>query len=344
MPENDTDVEVTESSTVESQDVNSADSSGAETQDVTPATSSPAEGEKELTAFDVVEKALSTEEPPASEKENGEAEQKAEEPKKPEAEDKLPEDPTEEELKNAAPTTRKRIEQLLDTRKGLQEQVASIEPKARQWDQIEEFRKANGMQPQHVANAIQIAALIETDPSRAYQVVDQLHRALAERTGESLPTDLRDAVKRGEITRDRAFELSRAQAKSQTLSAQRQADAVRQDEDRQETDLRNQVASLGQTATAWDQAKLTSDPDWHLKRDDVAQRMQLRLQNEGFPQTAEAMRGVLEEEAKAVDAFVGRFRPAARTVVPTPPSASSRGETRPAPKDHYEVIDRALGG
>lgn len=336
------DVSATESSAVD-QDVNSAASSDAD-RDVTAADSPTAEGAKEESPLEIVEKALTPEESPPSEKQPGDAEESAETKDEEKSDGDLPEDPTDEELEAFAPKTRKRVEQLLDARNGLKKQVGELEPKAQQWDEIEAFRQANGMKPEHVSNAIQIAALIENDPQRAFKVVDHLHRALAERTGESLQSDLAEAVKRGEITREHAFELSRARATSTVSQQQRDAEALRRQEVEQQTAIDQQVENLRQVSTKWDQKKLQSDPDWNLKRTAVAERMEARLHREGFPKDARGMVDLLEQELQKVESFVSNFRPKAKPITPTPQGASARQEAPRKAKDHYELVDIALGG
>ena len=345
MPEEGIDAEVTESSTVETQDVTPAESSPAEpAKDAQVAESSPAEGEKEPDFVGIVDKALGTEEPPASGDDGGEAGSKEPEAQKVEAEDGLPDDPTEDELKDAAPRTRRRIEHLLDQRKGLREAVDALKPAAEQWATIDSYRQQQNLKPEYVANAIQIAALIENEPAKAFQVVERLHGMLAQKVGVSLPENLRDAVKTGEITREHAFELSQAKAQASVLQEQRALDTQRREQSDRSNALTEQTRVAADTSTAWDKAKSTSDPDWQLKRQEVANRVELRLRSEGIPETSESMLKVLEEEAKAVESFAGQFRSVGRALKPTPDSASPRGAAPRVPKDHFDVVDMALGG
>lgn len=343
MPEEITDVQPVESSATETPDATPAESSAAEPLDAQVAESSTAEGENEPSPLDIVDKALGGEETPASE-DDGEAKPKDTESKKAEVEEDLPDDPTEEELKDVAPRTQRRIEHLLGQRKDLRGEVEELKPQADQWAQIEKFREAQGMKPEHIANAIQIAALIENEPSKAYEVVSKLHEMLSQRVGATLSDDLRESVKRGEITRERAFDLSKAEAGNRVLEQQRTVDVERKEVQDQSDRLKEHTRVAADTSTAWDKAKAVSDPDWNLKRDEVAKRVELRLRADGIPSTAEAMRTVLDEEAKSVETFVGQFRPAGRKILPTPESASSRGAAPRVPKDHYDVVNIALGG
>lgn len=344
MPEEILDGNPADSSPADQTDVDVAGSSPAEKTDDSAA-SSPADGEKaEPSALDIVDRALGSEESPASE-ENGEAKSKEQDPKgKSEGEAELPDDPTEEELKGVNPRTRKRIEALLDQRSDLRTKLEDVEPRARQWDQIEQFRQQNGMKPEYVANAIQLAAMIENEPDRAFKIVDQIHAMLAQRVGFSLSDELTQAVKRGEITKEAAFELSRARAMQGVLSEQNKRTAAQVAEVQEHARLAELTGSLAATSTAWDKKKATSDPDWNVKRVEIAKRVENRLKAEGLPQTAEGMRQVLDEEAAAVDNLIAQFLPKGRPVSASPESASPRGAAPRQPKDHYDVVDIALGG
>ncbi len=341
MPEGITDDQAVDSSATE--DATPEDSSTTESQDAQAAESSTADGANEPTALDIVEKALGAEESPPSEDDGGEATPKESEPNKDEVKADLPDDPTEEELKDAPLTTKRRVESLLSQRQDLRTEVDSLKPQAEQWQHIEQFREAQGLKPEYVANAIQIAALIENEPEKAFEVVTKLHTMLSEKVGATLPGDLRESVKRGEITQDRAFDLSKAQAKSNVLQQQRANDLQRQEQSAEAVQLQEQTRVAAETSTKWDQTKAASDPDWQLKRGEVAKRVELRLRAEGIPETAKAMQAVLDEEAKSLEAFAGQFRSAGRSIQPTPSSASPRAAAPRVPRDHYEVVDIALG-
>lgn len=340
MPEDLTDVQAEGSSASELQDVTAAESSTAEPSDAT-ADSSTAEGGKTPSLIDIVDKALGVEASPTSDESR---ETKPKEPKADKVDDELPDEPTPEEIASMAPKSQRRVYKLLDERVELRKQVEAIEPKARQWDQIEKFRAENGLSPEGIANAIQIAGLIENEPERAYEVITKLYDHLANKVGAALPEELREAVKRGEITRERAYELSKARASAAYTREQQQAVEARRRQQDEATRLHGQVESLTSVSTEWDKAKSVSDPDWMLKRQEVAEKVQLRLMRDGMPATAEAMRALLDEEAKKVDGFAGKFRTPARAITPSPIGGSSRGTPPAKPKDHYDVVNIALGG
>lgn len=353
MPIENTDDQLADSSTADSQGEDQAGSPAAD-QDVDPAGSSsasdtgdvsadspPADGDKELSATDVVENALAPEDAPPSE--DGET-PPAEATPTDETPAELPDEVSEDELKDVNPRTAQRIEQLLGQRVDLRRQVETLTPGSEQWDAVENFRKAQGMQPEHVANAIQIAALIENEPQRAFQVVDQLRTMLGNKVGAVLPDDLRDAVQKGEITRERAFELSQAKAGNTIAEQRRVSEAERSAGNEQDRALQTKTNTASATSTEWDRERAVNDPDWQLKRGQIASAVELRLVKEGIPDTAEAMRAILDAEAEKVNKFAGMFRPAGKTVKPTPGSAPAREAAPRKAKDHFDVVEIVLGG
>lgn len=313
--------------------------------DVNAAESSSAEAGSSPDLSSVIDTALKGEEASApSEKEpNAEAsEPESQEKKEPESDD-LPDDPTDDELKDAKPRTRQRIEALLDQRKELRGEVDSLKPKADQWDRIEEFRKANGMEPQHVANAIQIAALIESNPAKALEILSPVYDNLRQRAGEVLPDELEQRVRQGDISREDALRIARAEAARMQLQRQSEDTRKRESEQAQRQQVETQTNMLATVSSDWDREQASRDPDWSAKRDMAAATVSHRLTTAGMPDTPEAMVKLLNEAKKQVDATIGKFRQPKPAVARDPDGASSRDAKPRAPQNHMDVVNQALG-
>lgn len=327
-------------------DANAAESSTAETDlDVTPAESSPAEGEQP-SFDDAIDAAFKeTEESPASEEAGKDAEGGAD-PKGAEAakpEDELPDEPSEDELKKYPELTRKRVTTLLEQRRELRSQLEDVSPKAEQWDQVEKFREANGLSPEQLASAIQVAALMERDPVKAFEVIAPMVRSLADRAGYGLSDDLKEAVKTGEITHERALEVSRARAEAANAKAAQTRDAERAQQQTQTERQKQHVDTLTRFSQQWDAQQKATNPDWHLMRDEVAHRVGLRVKAEGLPKDVQTYQALLDDEVKTVKGFMSRLAP---KPTPTRRQAVSDASTRSgdsAPKSVNEAVDRALG-
>lgn len=321
------------------QDVQEAAPSPAEAIDVNAAGSSAAEATV-ASPLSVIEGALAPEEAPPS---KDEPEANASVDDEEDAETDLSEDPSEDELKAAAPKTRERMEKLLSQRHEAREQAKELAPKAEQWDRIEAFRKEQNLTPEHLANAIQITALIENDPARALEALGPVWQSLQQRAGAVLPDDLEAAVRSGEITRERALQVAKANAtltNAQT-SQQRQEEARQQQAEAEKQAKATEMRS--QAATTWETAKAASDPDWHLKRDQVADQFYARMMRDGAPETAEATTKMLEDAAAAVDKLIGNFRQKAPARPAPSAGVSPRSAGAPAPKSYLDVVEQALG-
>lgn len=327
------------------QDV-TAESSTAEVQDVS-AESSPASGEKSLHDF-VSEKVRGSEDSPPSES-GDDAPPEAPKSAKPEAEDgkaaeKLSDEVPPEELAQYKGKTRQRVQELLDARNDARAETERLKPKAEQWDRVERFIGENNVSAEEASNALQITALINNDPAKAFQVLTPIYQELAKRAGMLLPEDLETEVRSGAISRERAVELSRARASQQTTEQRVTRDTERrrqQDEQRRHADLQQTLKTASQS---WDANRQAKDPDWHLKRDEVARRVEARFMKDGLPSDANRLLGILDEEVKAVEAFMKSFSPKPTRKDPVTALASPRGGSMPTDaKDIHDFVRRRIG-
>lgn len=329
-----TDVTATESSAVDT-DVTATGSSAVDTAGDT-VDSPSADGAKEPSLVDIIDKALGSGESPTSD-ESGDAESKDAE-----SQEELPEEVTDEELAETKPKARARIEGLIQRRDELQGKVSELEPKAQQWDRVSTFMAEQNLKPEHVSNTLHIAAMIQNDPQRALEVVGRIYSALSEKAGTVLSPELADAVKSGEITRDRAVELSKAQAQSRMLSEQRDSEAQRRQAADESAKQQTQVKSLSEASSTWDKEQAARDPDWQEKRQEIANRVELRLMRDGMPSTAKEMRDILEAEKAAVEGFIGKFKKPDRKIDPSPTGGSTRIAPPEKPKSHLDALEIGL--
>lgn len=326
------------------QDV-TAESSTAEVQDVA-AESSPAQGEKSLHDF-VREKVPGSEDSPTSES-GDDAPPKALDGAKPAAKEdaveELDDDVSPEELASYKGKTRQRVQELLDARNDARAEVDSLKPKAEQWDRVERFIGENNVSAEEASNALQITAMINSDPAKAFQVLTPIYQELAKRAGMLLPEDLEGEVRSGAISRERALELSRARAGQQTTEqrATREMEQRRQqDEARQNAELQQTLRTASQT---WDANRQAKDPDWHLKRDEVARRVEARFMKDGLPSDTAKLLGILDDEVKAVESFMKSFAPKPTRKDPVTAAASPRGATMPSnAKDVQDFVRQRIG-
>jgi hypothetical protein len=260
----------------------SADLEQTQVVENTSAEATPAqpEGEKEPTMLSTVLGALgkSTEDPPASDgagdKPDGQA-----------AQDAKPEEPlgefTEEELKGLGARAQRRIRDLAAKVKSSNEQFEAVRPKVETFDKILGFVESRGLTTQEVDFTFAVMGAVKTDPKAAYEALVPVMQQLAARIGVQLPSDLAEDVRLGLITEERARELSMARSEAQ-LNRQR-ADTVTQQtqEERAQEATNRFIGSVHSAVATWEQTQKARDPDWNLKSDIIAEKLELAFLKNG---------------------------------------------------------------
>lgn len=324
-----------------------AEAADTELPDVNAAESSPAE--KGVGSYaEAIEAALRQEATPASN------EQDPKDPATDSSEEDQQADPdanAEAELEQFSKGAQRRIRELVGARKELeakvaplQEQVETLKPKAEQMERLTGYMREHAIEPTHLDNALALTAMVNRGDVKVVPILESLLAQVRQKIGDVLPPELQQQVNLGYITEAHARELSRSR-----VAAQRSEEQVRQVQERtaaeraqrEATEVTNRAA---QTADKWNQEQIQTDPDWNLKRDLVAQEMELqihRLGAEGYPRTEKAVRDLLAKAKASVEAKLKPFRPAPKPVSSvTGGAASPRSATKPA--SYMDAIDQGL--
>ena len=185
--------------------------------------------------------------------------------------------PTEEELKRYVPKTRERIEKLVGALKEKDQQVQEFSQKAQALDQIMGSIRATGLEPNEVDTILEIGSLMKRDPQEALKRLSPIYELLSRQAGEVLPEDLAEEVRLGYVTEPRARELARARAGEQIRTQQLQQRDQADQAERAQQERAQQVQTVSSAADRWDAAKLKADPDYHLKRERIAELTELEL-------------------------------------------------------------------
>lgn len=337
------DLDGTAASSTATTDVSTAAaSSTAEASDDNPG-SSPEQAREPLSPIDVVDAALKgEEETPASDeqdtKTSSESEDEAEAEQAPEDEADL------SDLKDVSERTKARFDKLLGERGDLRTQVDELTPKAQEWDKVEQFREANGLSPADMAQALQFMALSRNDPRAALEQLRPQFEMLQSRAGEVLTPDLEAAVASGQITREHALSITRAQAAEAQTRAQAERGAKSEETRRQQEALTQRTEALTTVTESWEKTARAGDPDFMLKRNEIAAKAESIMRSEGMPEDDKGMRTLLDRAKKEVDGFANRFIPKKPAVIPDPASVSSPGRTKPEKFDSpMDAVNFALG-
>lgn len=309
---------------------------GQQTPDDKGAPSTPDKGEKP-SMLDAVKTALKpkVDAPPASQTPDQKpaADDPSKDTKEPSEDDDKP--PSEDETKNWSARTQRRFRKLNADVKARDQLLEQINPKAKEFDELDQFVRGAGLSPQDVQGTLRIAAQMRSDPVGAYNALLPLMAQLEETIGNVLPPALQQRVQAGYLTHEDALAQSRATAHAELASRQLQARTQEQEQQQRQRATQDQVNRSVQSVEAWEQQRRTSDPDWHLKSEDIKSAVELEVlrrarKDPAWIVTPEEALAISQEAEKSVTTrmkqFIPKPTPLPRDVVG---GASPRSSTEP---------------
>lgn len=203
------------------------------------------------------------------------------------------------------------------------------------------YMESSGLSTEDVNVGFDMMRLMKTDPEKALGPLKQYVAQIEEHLGITLPADLQERVKQGEIAEDAAKDLSRSKARAAIAEAQAAETArvaTERDTHRQVQDLRMSCATA---VSEWERQQATSDPDWKAKLEDVQKEIRLAFYEKGTPQTAQAAVKMAQDALATVNAKFKRFSPQ-RKAIAGPVDSSTATDARPKPKTSLDAINQAL--
>lgn len=208
-----------------------------------------------------------------------------------------------------------RFREVIKERATFKQKVDELTPAAQRATSIDQYCQKHGISDDEFNSAIQLTALLHTDPPKALEALRAYVDTLEVSLGNKLPMDLQKEVDEGTLSLERAKELTNARIKTQGLEHTSKKTEAQVAQERQ--------ASIASAVNSWDQQKRTSDTAYD-KKYPMIEKTFIALCTMKPPRTpADAIK--LAEEAyaevnKSLESFVPK--PPARKVLKTNGSVS----------------------
>lgn len=295
--------------------------------------------------LDTVKAALGQKEAsPASESTGEQADKADSEPNAEDDDDKDELSP--EELKAVARSTAARFKKLTSKLAVKDEELNALRPKAEEFEKINRFVTDAGLTNQEVGQILTIGALMKSDPAEALKALMPYVQRLQDAVGEVLDPDLQERVRLGYLTEADARELSKAQATARNAQQRAERMTERQRQEAEQREVQRLIDSGVKAAGEWEAKQATRDPDWHLKRTEVAEKVELAIARKArevgrpwFPNAEEAV-GLAQSALKEVNA---RFKTrVSRPSEVRPVTGSASNRTTAAPQSMLDVVRNAI--
>jgi hypothetical protein len=207
-----------------------------------------------------------------------------------------------------------------------------------EYQKLTTFLDETGVSPQEAAEALELRALMKANPAEAWKAMKPMVQQLLADAGELLPADLQERVKKGEMTRDAAMELSRLRAAQHIGQRSAEANAEMAERRQQQEAVQARV----NTAAVWERETKAKDPDFEQKREALMKEILWLQKRDGHPKDAEGVRKQLLTAYETVNKQVKAMTAAKRSSTPVTGGRGAGGNTAPTPKNVLDIV-RARG-
>jgi hypothetical protein len=219
--------------------------------------------------------------------------------------------------------------------KEMMREKAQLAEKAKHYEEISQYMRANGLSNTELAQGFEVMALMKNDPFKAKEVLNEHMSKLAEFTGDILPVDIQEKLDNGFIDQEAAKELASYRARTQ-MSAKATEEYNAKMAAEAET-VRKQ--HMYQAVVDWESKVSMRDSEYRNKQALVTDRVKSIMQQAGNPNSPEDAVKYVEQAYNEVNqrlgALAGRNTP---TRMPTSYNSSSSGNSAPQPRSLQEAV------
>jgi hypothetical protein len=231
-----------------------------------------------------------------------------------------------------------RFQEVIAEKNTFKQELETLRPQAQRIAALDGFMQQNGIQGAQLQRALEYLRLVNTDPEKAADLIEQDYKQLATATGRVLPADLQEKVAAGVLDPELAKEIARGRGQRSYQEYRGQATASQQS--------MQLVQAVDGTIGQWAQMKAQTDPD--LKPGTAKWKMldlaikDARAQNPAMlPQAAMSL---VERLYKEVNDTLAPLAPKKTVTRPKPKEAASAASASQVIKTPEDVTRAVLRG
>lgn len=252
--------------------------------------------------------------------------------------EELPDDPTPEELGKYSHKSRKRVNQLLEQRRELREELQSLRGEAEVARSIQGYLQKNDIQREDFGVLLELgAALRRGDWQTFYAGVKPYMQVAEEALGVRLPPDLAQRVQQGHMTTETARHYSQERYARQLA----EANAQRATSQIQHTEHQQQVEAVQHSVKSavenWEAQVRQQDPDYGIKQDAIKNIMWAVIREQGAPTSPEHAVAIANESYRRANDIASRMAPKPRATSAVPSSIHRSTGAVAEPKSMMEA-------
>lgn len=255
--------------------------------------------------------------------------------------DKTSEGDKEEPVEEAkGPVPYERFDEVVKEKNDLKKRYEEVEPMVKAHQSVVDYCQQYGVSAEQYQQALELVALINTEPQEALKRLTPLVEQLKGFDGETLPKDLQAEVEAGDISKERAQELASLRAKTK-LGERSSKHTVEQQE-------KAFISEINRSVSTWDKQKQESDPDYRPKvkesepdgKYELVQAKVVAMLQRTQVKSVQDIVALTEKAYQSVSASLSRFAPPTSAKKYLNSRSSSTTKTQ-EPKTLAEVCQRA---
>ena len=218
-------------------------------------------------------------------------------------------------------------------------EVERLKPLAEAQESIAAYLTENGVTPQEFQNAVEIAALLKTNPEAAANKLRPMLESLGYSAEGGLPKDLVEKVENGTIQLDDAKEIARLRVQAKAAETRGMT--------AQQVQVQAASAAKAQAIQSWESATAATNPDFRPKTDpngpDGLYEMTVlkfsQLMQTQPPRTPQQITALAQRAYEGVMKTFGALKPKPKPTAKVLSTTSSSGTTAVAePKSVQDVV------
>ena len=231
-----------------------------------------------------------------------------------------------------------RFRQVLEERKQYKEQVESLGKIQQDLASIEQQAKQYGLTQDQVNNWYAMPVMLNSDPSKAIELLTDFVSELKARHGFDLPDDLRQKVEEGYIDEETARRVARSEAEAREAQRRREVDS--EEAQRQAAIHRSQQITTA--VNEFERSLRESDPDYGQKERFVRDRVRAIREERWIPESPEQAIAWVKEAVGDINEQFASLKPKRReTRAISGRSRSGSGKPAP-PASMFEAVANAV--
>lgn len=198
--------------------------------------------------------------------------------------------PDDEEYTDVPFNKHPRFQQLLRKAK-------TYEAGHKQYQNVVGYIDQLGLNNDEAKEILDIGGLLKSDPVEAWQKIKPTIEKLLVAAGEILSPELTQRVQRGDLTEAAAKEISRAEARANSVTARQRF----QTETGERRQAREAEEAKLKAVSDWENDRAIKDPNFAAKRPALEREIAFLLQKEGRPGTVDVVKDQLKRAYDAVN-------------------------------------------